>query len=219
MGVEIRLLGPPQIVVDGAPRVLKGRKSWGLLAHVLLEPHTTRRRLVDRLFADAEDPMATLRWHLLQVRRAVQPSEIVESGGHLQLAGDAFRVDAIEVVEGRVAVEQVRTVCRGELLEGMSFHEAPAFELWISLQRTRMASAAGDTIRWAATMLARTNPPEALALVERGLLADPFNDSMHELAVDISTKAEPPPRVTSTGSGGCTSKSWGPSCPPRSFGP
>ncbi|CAN5890980.1 hypothetical protein BH23ACT12_BH23ACT12_23240 [soil metagenome] len=76
MGVEIRLLGPPQIVVDGAPRVLKGRKSWGLLATVLLEPHTTRRQLVDRLFADAEDPMATLRWHLLQVRRAVQPAGI-----------------------------------------------------------------------------------------------------------------------------------------------
>ncbi len=74
MGVDIRLLGPPQIVVEGEPRRLKGRKSWGLLAHVLLEPRTTRRELVDRLFADAEDPMATLRWHLLQVRRAVEPA-------------------------------------------------------------------------------------------------------------------------------------------------
>jgi tetratricopeptide (TPR) repeat protein len=181
MGVEIRLLGPPQIVVDGAPRVLKGRKSWGLLANVLLEPHTTRRNLVERLFADAEDPMATLRWHLLQVRRALEPVGIVETGGHLQLTGDGVRVDALEVLESRVPIEQVREVCRGELLEGMSFHEAPAFELWISLQRTRVAAAAADILRWAASMLARTNPPEALALVERALLADPF----HELAVDI----------------------------------
>lgn len=185
MGVDIRLLGPPQIVVEGEPRRLKGRKSWGLLANVLLEPHTTRRQLVDRLFAEAEDPMATLRWHLLQVRRAVEPAGIVEAGGHLRFAGECFRVDALEVLEGSVPVEEVREVCRGDLLEGLSFHEAPAFELWISLQRTRVAAATGDTIRWAATMLARTDRPEALALLERGLLADPFNDSMHELAVGI----------------------------------
>lgn len=185
MGVDIRLLGPPQIVVEGEPRRLKGRKSWGLLANVLLEPNTTRRNLVDRLFADADDPMATLRWHLLQVRRALEPAGIVETGGHLQLTGDAIRVDALEVLESRVPMEQVREVCRGELLEGTSFHETPAFELWISLQRTRVAAAAADILRWAASMLARTDPPEALALVERALLADPFNDAMHELAVDI----------------------------------
>lgn len=185
MGVDIRLLGPPQIVVDGEPRRLKGRKSWALLANVVLEPHTTRRQLVDRLFADAEDPMATLRWQLLQVRRAVEPAGIVEAGGNLRFAGERFRVDALEVLEGGVPVEKVREVCRGELLEGLSFHEAPAFELWISLQRTRVAAATGDTIRWAATMLARTDRTEALALLERGLLADPFNDSMHELAVGI----------------------------------
>jgi DNA-binding SARP family transcriptional activator len=177
MGVDLRLLGPPQIVVDGEPRRLKGRKSWGLLANLLLEPKTTRRELVDRLFADAEDPMATLRWHLLQVRRAVEPAQIVENAGHLQMVADDLRVDAVEVLESLVPVEEVRVVCRGELLEGMSFHEAPAFELWISLQRTRVAAASGDILRWAASMLARTNPPEALALVERALLADPFNDS------------------------------------------
>ncbi len=185
MGVDIRLLGPPQIVVDGEPRRLKGRKSWGLLATVLLEPNTTRRNLVDRLFADADDPMATLRWHLLQVRRAVEPAGIVETAGHLQLTGDGIRVDAVEVLESLVPMEQVRAVCRGELLEGMSFHETPGFELWISLQRNRVAAAAGDILRWAASMLARANPPEALALVERALLTDPFNDAMHELAVDI----------------------------------
>lgn len=185
MGVDIRLLGPPQIVVDGAPRRLKGRKSWGLLANVLLEPNTTRRNLVDRLFADAEDPMATLRWHLLQVRRAVEPAQIVEDAGHLRVAGDGVRVDAAEILESRVPMEEVRSVCRGELLEGLSFHETPAFELWISLQRNRVGAASGDILRWAASMLSRSNPQEALALVERALLADPFNDSMHELAVDI----------------------------------
>ncbi|HEX2178766.1 MAG TPA: hypothetical protein VHL54_04490 [Actinomycetota bacterium] len=192
MGVDIRLLGPPQILVDGEPRRLKGRKSWGLLANVLLEPNTTRRNLVDRLFTDADDPMATLRWHLLQVRRAVEPAGIVETGGHLQLAGDDIRVDAVEVLESLVPTQEVRSVCRGELLEGMSFHETPAYELWISLQRTRMAAAVGDILRWAASMLARTNPQEALALVERALLTDPFNDSLHELAVDVHLQQSRP---------------------------
>lgn len=184
MSVDLQLLGPPQLVVDGVPRRLKGRKSWGLLANLLLEPRTTRRELVNRLFADAEDPMATLRWHLLQVRRAVEPARIIETSGQLQFTGDS-RIDALEVLEGKVPMEQVRAVCRGELLEGMSFHEVPAFELWISLQRNRLSAASGDTLRWAATMLARTDPTEALALLERALLADPFNDSMHELAVDV----------------------------------
>jgi DNA-binding SARP family transcriptional activator len=183
MGVDIRLLGPPQISVDGAQRRLKGRKSWGLLAGLLLESNPTRRELADRLFADADDPMATLRWHLLQVRRAIAPAEIVESSGRLQITS-AGSVDAVEVLNGAVDLEEVKQVCRGELLEGLSFHETPSFDLWISLQRNRVSAAVGDTLRWAATMLAYSNPTEALVLLERALTNDPFNDAIHELAIE-----------------------------------
>jgi DNA-binding SARP family transcriptional activator len=188
MGVDIQLLGQPQITVDGGLHRLKGRKSWGLLANVLLESKPTRRQIVDRLFADADDPMASLRWHLLQVRRAIEPGQIVETGGHLRFTGTGCRVDAVEILNGLLPLEQVSDVCRGELLEGMSFAETPPFDLWISLQRTRVAAAVGDTLRWAATVLSRTNPTEALALLERALLADPFDDSIHELAVGISAR-------------------------------
>ena len=184
MGVDIRLLGPPQITVDGTPRRLRGRKSWGLLAGLLLESAPTRRDLADRLFADADDPMATLRWHLLQVRRAIEPVDIVDNAGRLQI-GAVSTVDAVGVLNGAVPLETVRDVCCGELLEGLSFHDAPSFDLWISLQRNRVSAAVGDMLRWAATMLAQSNPPEALALLERALLNDPFDDSIHELAVEI----------------------------------
>lgn len=184
MSVDIQLLGPPQLKVDGTPRRLKGRKSWGLLTSLLLESNPTRRELAQRLFTDTDDPMATLRWHLLQVRRAIDPVAIVEDGGRLAVRGET-KVDVIDVLNASVAVEDVSAVCRGDLLEGMSFHEVPSFDLWISLQRNRVSAAVGDMLRWAATMLARRSPSEALALLERALLDDPFNDSIHELAVDI----------------------------------
>jgi DNA-binding SARP family transcriptional activator len=44
MGFELRVLGPPAIEREGEPQRLAGRKSWGLLAYLLLESGAPTRQ-------------------------------------------------------------------------------------------------------------------------------------------------------------------------------
>src|SRR5207253_56102 len=46
---------------------------------------------------------------------------------------------------------------------------------------------ATDALRWAATLLSHRDPDRALALAERALRSEPFDDGLHELIVEIHT--------------------------------
>jgi hypothetical protein len=69
--LEIHLLGQPRVTRDGeaAPNP-RGHKVWGLLAYLLrADRPPSRAELVSLLFAEADDPLATLRWNLGALRR------------------------------------------------------------------------------------------------------------------------------------------------------
>ena len=53
------------------------------------------------------------------------------------------------------------------------------------LRRSRVGAAVGEVLAWAASTLAHTEPDAALELIGRATRADPFNDSLHELAVEV----------------------------------
>lgn len=57
MSITIHLLGPPRIVRDpGDAYKFRSRKSWGLLAYLILSEHPpARSQLASLLFADADD--------------------------------------------------------------------------------------------------------------------------------------------------------------------
>jgi DNA-binding SARP family transcriptional activator len=186
--LEIRLLGAPALLRDGTPVPLTGRKTWGLLAYLLLEPRSpTRVDALSRLSPDADDPQAALRWLLHQVRRAIGPEASIDAqGDRLTLRlGDAVRTDVGRLFAERVDPSGVIDLATGDLLEGMAFDDAPAFELWLTLQRSRVRSAVLETLWWAATQLASTRPADALTLVERGLAIDPYDEVQHELLVEL----------------------------------
>jgi DNA-binding SARP family transcriptional activator len=186
MGSEVRLLGPPLIQRDGGPQRLSGRKAWGLLAYLLLETRPpTRRELAEHLTNDTNDPLASLRWHLLQVRRAIEPSEVVEAGGRLTFRPSSdTSIDVHEVFTGAVDPDRVQHLCTGDLLEGIAFDDLPTFDMWLSLQRARVTAACADILRWSAITLSRSKPSRALSLIGLGLLRDPFDDALHQLAVE-----------------------------------
>jgi hypothetical protein len=60
---SVHLLGSPAILRDGHPAPApKGRKTWALLAYLLLsDGPASRRHLAELLFADAADPLGALR--------------------------------------------------------------------------------------------------------------------------------------------------------------
>jgi len=198
MPLRIRLLGRPVLDSDEQPMRLEGRKTWALLAYVLLQPRApTRRELVDRLWSDADDPLGAARWALSQVRKALTPSaEIVERDGRLAFEPRAHvTVDARDLLDGRWDASGVEDLVRGPLLEGMEFGETPDFARWLDVQRVRVASASGEALRSAATLLARTDGDRALALAERGLVEQPYDEELHQLIVEIHVLRGDRPRA------------------------
>lgn len=188
MGLRIHLLGRPTLERDGAAVRLDGRKTWALLAYVLLQPRApSRRELVDRLWSDADDPLGAARWALSQVRRALAGgADIVERDARLVFEPRAHvTVDARELLDGRWDTASVEDLVRGPLLEGMEFGETPEFARWLDVQRARVAGAITEALRSTATLIARTDPDRALALAERGLLEQPYDEELHALIVGI----------------------------------
>src|SRR2546422_8142517 len=187
MTLRVRLLGRPGLEHDGASRRLEGHKPWALLPSLCLEPRApTRRELAAPLGWEADAPLGAVRWSLSQVRKAVNPpAEIAERDGRIKIDAEVLVVDAGELLRGEWDELSIDDLVRGELLEGMSFGESPSFDTWLQVQRARVATAAADALRWAATHLSHREPDRALALAERVLRSEPFDDGLHDLVVEI----------------------------------
>src|SRR5215813_6933809 len=73
MSITIQLLGRPSITRgSSAGYKLRSRKSWGLLAYLILsERPAARSQLASLRFAEADDPVRALRWGLAEIRRAL----------------------------------------------------------------------------------------------------------------------------------------------------
>ena len=138
MNVEVRLLGAPSVETSGASTPApRARKTWALLAYLLLaERPQTRQRLASLFFPEAQDPLGALRWSLADLRRSLRP--------HVQLGGDPVRLTlAADVTSDlqQVLAGSARPVPTGELLEGMSFDGLPELETWLLVERRRLAGA------------------------------------------------------------------------------
>jgi DNA-binding SARP family transcriptional activator len=185
MGPVIHLLGAPRILRDGTTNaVLRGNKSWGLLAYLVQHPAgVSRQRLAALLFEDAEDPLAALRWNLSELRRAV---------GDVALAGDVL-VLPLE----RIAYLDVDVVARGnwssalavpglglDLLEGLGFANSPSFAVWLEAERRRMRATAQSVLREASlARLASGGATEAAQLAARLVSLDPLDEIFQVLLV------------------------------------
>jgi DNA-binding SARP family transcriptional activator len=172
---SIRLLGSPAILRDGHPvPAPKGRKTWALLAYLLLsEGPASRRRLAELLFADADDPLGALRWNLAQLRRALNGVVTIEGDPVELILAPEVAVDVLDVA-----------AAGGQLLEGMEFAASPAFESWLVVARGRYAGQTAAVLHDAALdELAAGNADRAAELAVRLVALDPFDEGHHELLV------------------------------------
>jgi DNA-binding SARP family transcriptional activator len=186
MAISIRLLGNPMIEQDGVARPApRGHKPWALLALLLLstEP-VSRERLADLLFIDADDPLASLRWNLAELRRAL--------GGHVRLEGDPVRLE----LPADTQVD-VRTLASGpradaldvpglgrDLLEGIQPAAHPAFEAWLLAERRHYAGTSAGILREAAIeRLAARDPRTAVDLATKLVALDEYDEEAYALLI------------------------------------
>jgi DNA-binding SARP family transcriptional activator len=143
----------------------------------------SRQHLAALLFEDAEDPLATLRWNLSELRRA--------------LGDDVLRGEAIEFPPDRAGFLDVEVLACGhwsralavpglgrDLLEGIGFAGSPSFDVWLQAQRRRLQATARSVLREAA--LSRLAVGEALAaseLASRLVGLDPLDENYQVLLV------------------------------------
>jgi DNA-binding SARP family transcriptional activator len=185
MSVSLHLLGPPRIVRgDGQPVTLRGRKAWGLLAYLALRPAgASRTHLAGLLFADAEDPLAALRWNLRELRRGL--GDEVLRGDPLTLPRDVLAgVDIDVVAHGQWREALALPGLGGELLEGLAFSGSPSFEVWLDGQRRHAASLTTALLREAAlARLAEGAAADAIALARRLVALEPLDENFQVLLV------------------------------------
>ena len=164
MTLIIELLGCPRVIRDAVNQQPRGRKSWCLLAYLLLANQPIlRERLAELLFSAADDPLGALRWSLSDLRRVLGPD--------CKLYGDP-----LTIMLPSTAVVDVDLVRRGrwneafelrglgqDLLAGVSVSVSAAFELWLFSERHRL-NGATEAILHEAT----------LAFLAEGLINDAF---------------------------------------------
>src|SRR5918995_5157369 len=102
VSIRIHLMGRPVIIdPEGAASPLLSRKSWAVLALLLLsERPPSRSQLAEWLFSEADDPGRALRWCLTQVRSALGPGSSIEGDPVVLRLPDHTVVDAVVVAHG-----------------------------------------------------------------------------------------------------------------------
>lgn len=185
MGLTIRLLGTPQVKRDGVNRTPGGRKTWALLAYLVLsEIPPSRERVAELLFPEAADPLRALRWALSDLRQVLGDRAEVQ-GNPLRLTLPAATMIDVHVLTRRIWVEAVQLPGLGlELLEGLSFPTSPGFELWLTNERRRLAGAAEAVLREAVlATLGRGDTPVATVHASRLVGLNPYDENHHVLLV------------------------------------
>ena len=134
--VEIRLLGPPEVWVEGRRLELPTRKLLALLAYLLLEGPTPRARLAELLWEGFDRrARANLRSELYRLKQTPLAAVLREEGGCLCLEGVESDLRRFEQHAARGEWALALALRRDVLLEGLELPEAPLFEEWLLLTR------------------------------------------------------------------------------------
>jgi DNA-binding SARP family transcriptional activator len=187
MSRTVHLLGRPRI--EGVPGgyQVRSRKSWALLAYLILsERAPTRSQLASLLFDQADDPLGALRWSLSELRRALGDGAIVEGDPVvLRLAPDTV-VDADVITRGSCADALRLPALGATLLEGFTVRGDSAFDSWLLSEQRRLAAASEEILHEAAlASLAQGSYDVAIGYAVQLVAMTPLDENHHALLIRL----------------------------------
>jgi DNA-binding SARP family transcriptional activator len=186
--LAVHLLGRPRIVsASGSGYQFRSRKSWAVLAYLLLQDRPpTRARLAALLFTEADDPARALRWTLAEIRRALGPGGSIDGDPVVLRLPDGALVDVDLVVRGSWAAAVELPGLGADLLDGMTFRGAAAFETWLLNEQRRLTAACEAVLHEAAlASMARGALPAALDYAVRAAAIRPLDENHQALVVRL----------------------------------
>jgi DNA-binding SARP family transcriptional activator len=187
VSLAVQLLGRPRLVsTAGDTYRFRSRKSWALLAYLLLaERPPTRSRLAALLFGEADDPARALRWGLAEIRRGLGDGGALDGDPVVLRLAKGTHVD-VDVLLHRPWAEAVRLPGLGaELLDGIGVQQA-GFETWL-LSEQRRAAAASEAVLHEAALgsMSRGALGVALDYAVRAAAMSPLDENHQALVIRL----------------------------------
>lgn len=183
--LHISLLGAPMIRVGRRAVETDTRKATALLAYLAVSERPQRRAtLAALLWPDNDEQRArgALRRTLSVLRSALADRWLKAEGETVDLDRASVLVDVTEfrraLNEGRL--EDAAGLYRGDLLEGFSLRDSPAFDDWQSTQADALRTAYAEILSGLTAAAERNNDlTEALGYAKRRLALDPLHEPAH----------------------------------------
>ncbi len=183
MSLDIHVLGPLEVLVDGSPLRVDTRKALAIVALLAVERRPYARDELTAMFwpeSDDESARGAFRRTLSVLRSALGERWLRVDRATIALVADEgvtldlARLDAAAVRGGRAGLAEAAALARGPFLAGFSVRDSPDFDDWratraVSVERrvadvlerlTVAAEAAGDigTATDAAARLVEVDP-------------------------------------------------------------
>ena len=196
--LDIRLLGPPEVLVDGAPLVVDTRKAVAILALLGAEGRAfARDELAALLWPDSDASAANgaLRRTLSSLRAAAGPESVLVDRARVALDPARVRVDLADLErlagsDSRRSLAAAAALARGPFLAGFNLRDSPEFDDWraaraVAVERTVMTV----LDKLAAANLAAGDLPGAIAAASRRLDLDPLDEAGHVRLMDLYARS------------------------------
>lgn len=163
---------------NGEVAEVRGRKSWALLARVLLSDRgLTRRELSAELFPEAEDPLGSLRWCLASLRKAIGCADALTGDPIDRELPDWATVDVYALRDGEIDIEHI-----GEFLEGIDPPCGPEFSTWLLVAHQQVAARIAACLRDATIKaISRDQAERSVELAELGARRSPYDEGAQVL--------------------------------------
>ena len=188
--IEIRLLGPPQVLRDGVPVRFDTRKALAVLARLALAGGPRPRDAVaDLLWPDQDLAHArgALRRTLSTIRSALGPDCVVAGRDHVALA-PGLDVDVLRFrgLAAQSKFEEAAEAAGGDLLEGFVVRDAPGFETWVEGEAHAVRQELVAVLaRLSADREAAGDLAGALRVVRRWLALEPLQEPAHQATIRL----------------------------------
>ena len=187
----MRLLGAPEVLVDGRTAAMDTRKAIAVLAVIAIEGRPVRRdTLAGMLWPEASQDRAraTLRRTLSTLRGAIGADALIADREVVELGLDAGAVDVVAFERlAESEPERALDLYRGPFLEGFSVPDAPEFEEWSRVESERLRQRVDGLL---ADLGGGPDPAAASRFARRRLLLDPLSEDAARQAMAALGRAD-----------------------------
>ncbi len=184
-GVSVRVLGPAQVTVGGAPAPLEllWRKHLALLVYLARSPRKSRTRehLIGLLWSDRDEKQArhSLSEGLRVLRRVLGDAGVQVDVDQVRLAAEGVTLDCdrFAALAARGEWDAAAALVDGEFLEGLALPGANEFESWLGAERALWRAQALEAfVKSAEAQLAHGDTAAATRAALRAVGFDPTSE-------------------------------------------